>query len=45
MRTARRIIAGYEMFVMIRKNQVAQIPANDVEAERTFIASLFAVAA
>jgi len=45
MRTARRIIAGYEIFAMIRKNQVAPIPANDMGAERTFIASLFAVAA
>lgn len=45
MRTARRIIAGYEIFAMIRKNQVAPIPPNDVGAERTFIASLFTVAA
>ena len=36
MRTAGRIIAGYSIVAMIRKNKVAQ---------RTFIASLFAVAA
>jgi IS6 family transposase len=45
MRTARRVIGGYEIFAMIRKNQVAAIPANDMEAQRTFISSLFAVAA
>ncbi len=42
---ARHIIAGYEIFAMIRKGQVAEIPANDMEAQRTFISSLFAVAA
>jgi transposase, IS6 family len=45
MRTARPIIAGYEIFAMIRKGQVTAIPANDMEAQRTFITSLFAVAA
>jgi transposase, IS6 family len=45
MRTAQRIIAGYEMFAMIRKSQVAAIPTNDMEAQSAFIASLFAVAA
>jgi IS6 family transposase len=45
MRTARPIIAGYEIFAMIRKGQVTTIPANDMGAQRTFIASLFAVAA
>jgi len=45
MRAARRIIAGYEIFAMIRKNQVAAIPANGMAAQRTFIASLFVVAA
>jgi IS6 family transposase len=44
MRTAPRIIAGYEIFAMIRKNEVAAIPASDMGAQRTFIASLFAVA-
>jgi IS6 family transposase len=44
-RTARRIIAGYEIFAMIRKDQVPAIPANDMGAQRTFIASLLAVAA
>ena len=42
MRTARRIIAGYEIFAMIRKNQVAAIPANDMEAQGAFIASSIA---
>lgn len=45
MRTARRTIAGYEIFAMIRKGQGAMIPANDMGAQRTFITSLFAVAA
>ncbi len=30
---------------MIRKDQVTTIPANDMEAQRSFIASLFALAA
>ena len=30
---------------MIRKGQIATIPANDMGAQRTFIASQFAVAA
>jgi IS6 family transposase len=30
MSTARRIIAGYEIFAMIRKGQVARTPANDM---------------
>jgi transposase-like protein len=45
MRTARPIIAGYEIFAMIRKGQIATIPANDMGAQRTFIASQFVVAA
>ncbi|HUI22153.1 MAG TPA: hypothetical protein VLZ74_14060 [Methylocella sp.] len=44
MRTARRIIAGCEIVAMIRKNQVAAIPANDMEAQGAFIASLFSIA-
>ena len=43
--TARRIIAGYEIFAMIHKGQVPAISANDMGAQRTMIASLFAIAA
>jgi hypothetical protein len=32
-------------FAMIRKDQVARIPANDMETQRIMIASLFAIAA
>ena len=35
----------YEIFAMIRKGQIATIPANVMGAQRTFIASQFAVAA
>jgi IS6 family transposase len=45
MSTARRIIAGYEIFAMIRKGQVARTPANDMGAQRILIASLFVIAA
>ncbi|MBB3268831.1 hypothetical protein FBZ82_104162 [Azospirillum brasilense] len=43
--TARRTIAGYEILAMVRKEQVAAMPANDMPAQATFIASLFGVAA
>jgi transposase-like protein len=43
--TARRIVAGYEIFAMIRKGQVASILANDMGSQRIMIASLFAIAA
>ena len=45
MSAARRIISGYEIFAMIRKGQVARIPANNMGDQRIFIASLFAIAA
>jgi hypothetical protein len=45
MRTARRIIAGDKIFAMIHKRQVPAILANDLGAQSTFIALLFAVAA
>ena len=45
MSSARQIICGYEIFAMIRKGQVKRILANDMEAQRTLIASLFAIAA
>jgi hypothetical protein len=35
---------SHEIFAMIRKNQVARIPANDMETQRILIASLFAIA-
>jgi hypothetical protein len=34
----------HEIFAMIRKDQVARIPANDMETQRILIASLFAIA-
>lgn len=43
--TARRTIAGYEILAMVRKGQVAAIPANDMPTQATFISSLFAIAA
>ncbi|WP_448192588.1 DDE-type integrase/transposase/recombinase [Azospirillum sp. sgz301742] len=43
--TARRTIAGYEILAMVRKGQVAAIPANDMPTQATFIADLFGVAA
>ncbi|OYD80677.1 IS6 family transposase [Azospirillum brasilense] len=43
--TARRAIAGYEILAMVRKGQVAAIPANDMPNQAIFIAGLFGVAA
>jgi transposase-like protein len=43
--TASRTIAGYEAMAMIRKGQVVHAPANDMGAERDFIATLFGAAA
>ncbi|WP_377806482.1 IS6 family transposase [Azospirillum sp. A29] len=43
--TARRTIAGYEILAMVRKGQVAAMPANDMLAQATFIANLFGAAA
>jgi IS6 family transposase len=45
LRSARRIIAGYEIFATMRKGQVAATPPTDIGAQRIFIASLFTVAA
>jgi hypothetical protein len=45
MSTTRRIIAGYEIFAMIREGKVVRTPANDMGAQRILIASLFAIAA
>jgi transposase-like protein len=38
-------IAGYEIIAMIRKEQVLAAPANDMQAQSNFIATLFATAA
>jgi transposase-like protein len=43
--TARRTLAGYEILAMVRKGQVAAMPANDMLAQATFIANLFGNAA
>ena len=43
--TARRTIAGYEILAMVRKGQVAAMPASDMPAQATFIASLFGISA
>jgi transposase, IS6 family len=43
--TATQTIAGYEAMAMIRKGQVVGAPANDVGAQRDFIATLFGTAA
>ncbi len=43
--TASRTIAGYEIMAMIRKGQVVRAPANDMGAQRDFIAALFGTAA
>jgi transposase-like protein len=43
--TATQTIAGYEAMAMIRKAQVVSVPANDMVAQRDFIANLFSAAA
>jgi transposase, IS6 family len=43
--TARRIIAGVQAMIMLRKGQVAAAPTNDMPPQRAFIASLFGLAA
>ena len=42
---ASQTIAGYEVMAMIRKGQVASAPANDMQAQCDFIATLFSAAA
>ncbi|HEX6012460.1 MAG TPA: DDE-type integrase/transposase/recombinase [Geminicoccaceae bacterium] len=44
-RTARRTLAGIEAMAMLTKGQVRAVPANDMAAQRTFVASLFGLAA
>ena len=43
--TARRTLAGVEALAMLAKVQVRAVPANDMSAQRTFVASLFGLAA
>jgi len=43
--TVIQTIAGYEAMAMVRKSQVATAPANDMRAQRDFIAALFSAAA
>ena len=43
--TASRTIAGYEIMAMVRKGQVASVPANDMKAQSDFIAALFSAVA
>jgi transposase, IS6 family len=42
--TATQTIAGYEVTAMIRKGQVTSASANDMGAQRDFIAGLFSTA-
>ena len=42
--TATQTIAGYEAMAMIRKGQIVRAPANDMGAQRDFIATLFGAA-
>jgi hypothetical protein len=43
--TASQTLAGYEVMAMIRKGQVVGAPANDMSAQRDFIANLFGAVA
>ena len=43
--TARRTLAGYEAMAMVRKGQVRKVGKRDMQAQATFIAELFEVAA
>ena len=42
--TVSRTIAGYEAMAMIRKGQIVRAPANDMGAQRDFVAALFGTA-
>jgi hypothetical protein len=44
-RTARRTVAGYEVMAMVRKGQVRNIGGRDMQAQASFIAELFQIAA
>jgi transposase-like protein len=43
--SASQALSGYEAIAMIRKGQVVGAPANDMGAQRDFIAALFGTAA
>ena len=43
--TARRTLAGYEAMAMVRKGQVRKVGGRDMQAQATFIAELFEIAA
>ena len=43
--TARRTLAGFEAMAMIRKGQIRHAGASDIQAQSTFIAGLFQIAA
>jgi transposase, IS6 family len=43
--TARRTLAGYEVMAMVRKGQVRDIGGRDMQAQASFIAELFQIAA
>ena len=43
--TARRTLTGYEVMAMMRKGQVRRIGGRDIQAQATFVAELFDVAA
>ena len=43
--TARRTLAGFEALAMIRKGQIRHIAGNDIQAQSSFVAGLFQIAA
>jgi IS6 family transposase len=43
--TARRTLAGFETMAMIRKGQIRQIGGSDIQAQSSFVAGLFQIAA
>ena len=43
--TARRTLAGVEAMAMLAKGRVRAVPANDMPAQRAFVAGLFGLAA
>jgi transposase, IS6 family len=43
--TARRTLAGFEAMAMIRKGQIRHIDGNDIQAQSSFVAGLFQIAA
>jgi transposase-like protein len=43
--TARRTLAGYEAMAMVRKGQVRKVGGRDMQAQASFIAELFEIAA